>query len=452
MPVHLAFILHLIVTAAALAALYRWYPSRRLATAHTVLIIVVLLGFETLSIRATWPSQALWDFQACYYPAGDAVLHHDLAKLADLYRRTVQGFVNMPIIAFLFSPFALLGATSGSVVYTAAGGAAAVAAWYLLVRLADLRQRERWILALLFVANGPLINGLKFGNTSQFILLALAAGLALLRGNRAAAAGVLLGVVAVLKPAMGLFGVFFLLRRDFRGLAGFMAAGAVLTLLSIAVFGWSFNLFWFQTSILQFGHQWFSAFSVQSIPGFILRFRSDPALMTNWQPVVPTHSEQLTAQALIGLLYLIAATACFSARAAAVSNPRQDDTRRDLQYLLVICLSIVASPLSWSHYYCWLLVPTAFFLGAQSPKDRFSRALGWLAIALVTPLVVWPLQPSNPILMRVYHSVALSHPLFGGLVWFGLIARSLARTRIAVSAGRTTSLVEATQASSSSAV
>jgi hypothetical protein len=314
MPVHLAFILHLIVTAAALAALYRWYPSRRLATAHTVLIIVVLLGFETLSIRATWPSQALWDFQACYYPAGDAVLHHDLAKLADLYRRTVQGFVNMPIIAFLFSPFALLGATSGSVVYTAAGGAAAVAAWYLLVRLADLRQRERWILALLFVANGPLINGLKFGNTSQFILLALAAGLALLRGNRAAAAGVLLGVVAVLKPAMGLFGVFFLLRRDFRGLAGFMAAGAVLTLLSIAVFGWSFNLFWFQTSILQFGHQWFSAFSVQSIPGFILRFRSDPALMTNWQPVVPTHSEQLTAQALIGLLYLIAATACFSAR------------------------------------------------------------------------------------------------------------------------------------------
>ena len=30
--------------------------------------------------------------------------------------------------------------------------------------------------------------------------------------------------------------------------------------------------------------------------------------------------------------------------------------------MIVITLALVASPLSWSHYYCWLLIPAAFLL------------------------------------------------------------------------------------------
>jgi alpha-1,2-mannosyltransferase len=117
-----------------------------------------------------------------------------------------------------------------------------VATWFLLVRLARLELRERWLLALLFLANGPLMHGLKFGNTSHFILFALTAGLVLLRAGRSAAAGALLGAATMIKPPLLLFGVFFALRRDVRGTLGFGAMCAATAVLSVLLFGWADNL------------------------------------------------------------------------------------------------------------------------------------------------------------------------------------------------------------------
>jgi hypothetical protein len=78
----------------------------------------------------------------------------------------------------------------------------------------------------------------------------------------------------------------------------------------------------------------------------------------------------------------------------------------------------------------WLLIPTAFFLGSQLSfaSSRAARGFGWAAVALVTPLVEWPWSISNPGLMTMYSSFVLSHLLFGGLLWFGLVAWWLARS------------------------
>ena len=52
--------------------------------------------------------------------------------------------------------------------------------------------------------------------------------------------------------------------------------------------------------------------------------------------------------------------------------------------------------------------------------------LGWVAIFLATSIVAPPWWSPNPFLMTVYRSLVVSHFLFGGLLWLGLITWSLA--------------------------
>ena len=227
-----------------------------------------------------------------------------------------------------------------------------------------------------------------------------------------------------------LIGLFFLFRRDWRGVAGFSAVGVMTALLSLALFGWSDNLHWFQTSVVEFTRSWLPSFNVQSISGFLLRL--DPnARLSEWVPQTPTSGQNLVAHIFTGLMFLVAALAClrFPAQTGAL-NQTDASSRRDLQYLLVLCLCLVSGPLTWSHYYLWLLIPTAFFLEGRLPLFNAStmRWVGWVAIALVTPLVGWPWSGPSSLVMTVYRTVIMSHLFFGGLLWFGLIAYSLART------------------------
>ena len=54
--------------------------------------------------------------------------------------------------------------------------------------------------------------------------------------------------------------------------------------------------------------------------------------------------------------------------------------------MLVLCMLVVLSPLSWSHYYCWLLIPAAFALGGGL-NIRGSRPLQWLVVAAIAYFV-----------------------------------------------------------------
>jgi hypothetical protein len=324
----------------------------------------------------------------------------------------------------------MLGPNLATALFTLIGVGLTLATWFLLVRLADLELRERWLLALLFLFNGPLLNAVKLGNTSYFILFALAFGLALLRQGRSGWAGVVLGVAAIIKPPLALFALFFALRRDIRGVMGFGGIGAAVSLLSLILFGWDDNLHWFETSVVQYSRGWLGAFAVQSIPAFILRLHGSADILTDWLSHAPAPGEKLVASVLTALIGLIAGAVCLRRRGAGEQSPSDAGQRRDLQYLLVICLCLVSSPMNWAHYFAWLLIPTAFFLGRSLPfpDDRPARVVAWAAIFLVTPLVIWPPNIPNPALMEIYKSWAVSHLLLGGLLWFGVVAWWLART------------------------
>lgn len=393
-------------------------------------LVACVVALELLGFWVSTPPYRFCDFLSAYYPAGQAVLHHDHGALRALTSQGVAGFVNIPVVAYLFAPFGVFRPHVAIVLFTLTGLGFTVASWFLLLRMLRLDLEARWLLALLFLASGPLMNAIRLGNTTQMILFALIAGLMLIRAGRSGVAGAVLGVAAVIKLPLILMGLFFLFRRDWRGVAGFSAVGVLTGLLSLALFGWSDNLHWFQASVVQFSQSWLPSFNVQSISGFLLRLDAN-ARLSEWVPQMPTPGQKLVAHIFTGMIFLVAALACLRlpAKTGALSESGTS-ARRDLQYLFVLCLCLVSSPLTWSHYYLWLLIPTAFFLEGRLPvfNTRAARPVGWGAIALVTPLVGWPWSIHNALLMTVYRTMILSHLFLGGLIWFGLIGYSLART------------------------
>lgn len=394
-------------------------PGLLLAAASVMIVV---------GVKASSPPEFAWDFIHAYYPAGVDAIQNDHDKLRALIGQgTGGGFVNIPIVAYLFAPLGLLSPAAAAVLFSAMGLGLTAAAWLLLCRLAQLDLRERWTLGLLFVVNGPLLNSFKYGNLSYFILFALVGGLALMHAKRSVAAGLLLGVATVIKPPLALFGFLFLFRRDVRGLAAYGAVGVSTILLSLLVFGLDDNLLWFQSCIVQYSKGWLPTFSVQSVTAFILRLNPD-ANLTEWVTQLPTAGQKLAEQVVVGVIFLIALAACVRRPGAPDDLPETASRRLTLQFLMVICLCLVTSPLAWSHYYAWLLVPTAFFIGANNlfGHSRATRLVGWAAIALVTPLNGWPSTFSDPLIQTAYRSVFMSHALIGGLLWFGLVALALA--------------------------
>ena len=67
------------------------------------------------------PRVLFTDFRKAYYPAGSAALEgHAALKPLFEFQRGVHGFVNLPIVAYLFAPFGLLpGQVCGSGLFRA---------------------------------------------------------------------------------------------------------------------------------------------------------------------------------------------------------------------------------------------------------------------------------------------------------------------------------------------
>ena len=423
----LLLLLNLVVIAGGLFALRAMPQTEPAALGLPVTVIAVCAAIAIFVFAISDPSPIFWDFHQAYYSAGKAVLESPDA-LRQQIEKGVSGFVNLPIVAYIFTPFAALDSWWGSAaVFSLLGLVAVAVTWLLLAEMTGLKGRPRWLLLFLFAANGPLHYSVKEGNTSHLVLLALVAGLQLLRTHRAYAAGALLAIGALIKLPLLLFGAYFVLRRSFPAAIGFTFVSALAGLLSLATFGLDLHLQWLQECVLRFSSNPVGAFNDQSIAGFLARLIESPEILREWQPHAASPLQRISGSALTGLLYLTAILACLRPSSGSRTGISGQDDERDLEYLIVLTLAIVASPLSWTHYYLWLLMPFAFFLSPYSPiaTSPAGRKLAWTGIFLTTPAVMY-LAFTSEVLVTLYSKFLVSHVLFGGLIWFALIARARA--------------------------
>jgi hypothetical protein len=363
------------------------------------LIFAVLIAALYALLSQPGKGERLSDFMKAYYAAGDALLHGGAAALWPLIQ--TADFVNIPAVAWLFVPFAALGPGFAKLAFTGLGLVAAAAAGALLAREAPPARRP--VIFMLFVASGPLWYSVLVGNISHVVLLVLLCALLSLRSGRPYVAGLLLGTAAVLKPMFLLFGVYFLLRRNWRVALGGASVIAAAVLLSIGLFGMDYTIGWYQQCIATFATQPMGAANNQSIDGFLLRLWTGTALLRDWQPhVLPTGARAIK-DIFVIILFTMTIMTLWKNRMAQANYLCAGLCAEDyLEYCLILTICIILSPISWTHYYTMLLIVFGIYVAGRLPhlSDRISR---WLITGSI-------------VLCSIPVRIPLVEPAFAGIV------------------------------------
>jgi hypothetical protein len=89
----------------------------------------------------------------------------------------------------------------------------------------------------------------------------------------------------------------------------------------------------------------------------------------------------------------------------------------------VLMLMLLASPLTWTHYYAFLVLPLAAYAARRTPARGAWRAIVTVAAMLVSLPVVLP-RVSNPLLAALTERVLISHFAWGGMLLLGCLCAS----------------------------
>lgn len=358
------------------------------------------------------PPALFSDFYKAYYPAAQALTAADWQSAWLGLEPGVGGFVNLPILAWLFVPFLILGKIASGWAFLFFGAAALLISWLIVARNLVSAALAGPMLFLILV-NGPMINSLREGNTTHIAFFAVICGLALWKAGWSFLAGLLLGVAAIIKIPLLLFGIYFLLRRNWPVVSGGLAAICATALLSVGVHGLAPNIAWYDDSVAPYLGRAVAAFNVQSVDGFLVRLASGTEGLFDWtaRDISPLHKVvRLVIFAATGLAFLWI-TRCFEARTASF------DKRDYLEFSLILAIAIVLSPISWTHYYLFFLLPFGLYLAGKfgPTTDATIRCLMWSGFVLTAlPVILMPID--SDMFLEIWSRSGVSSYFLGGVL------------------------------------
>jgi alpha-1,2-mannosyltransferase len=334
----------------------------------------LLLGIASWNISA--PRNLFSDYLKGYYPAGRSLWSADYS-LESLYQSVA--FVNLPIVSVILAPFSAISPPAiAAAAFFAAGLLATAMALWILCRLADPRRPVQIaIIATLTLVNGPLIYSLREGNTTHFVLLLLALYISETENRSSYIGGCLVGVASIIKLPLLIFLLYFIATGRFRSAAGFLIVVSASFVASIYIFGLETHETWYKSTIEPFSGGVVGAYNVQTIDSFVLRLFTGPLHLRDYLP----HQRSIEHAAI----RVTAIVTLISLSWIAVRRYRGTQADRDiLSFCLVLILALMASPLSWSHYFSLLLVCYALYLGGRLPlsSDRCTQLLIGCGIVL----------------------------------------------------------------------
>jgi hypothetical protein len=387
--------------------------------ASWLFFLVVGLGAAAMAafvFVASQPYGVFEDFRLAYYEGGRAALEGGAAWSA-LYARGVDGFVNLPILAYLFAPFALFGPDAGAFLFFAAGVGAMVWSWRQLTTLFALSPEQSAIVLFAFACFGPLLYSFREGNISHLLLPLILQTLLDFRAKKELRAGALWGVIALVKPPLILLCVYLVLRMRWRAAGAALAMGLGVTLLSVAIFGLPLHLEWYEASIAPFAAGPIPGYNAQSIASMIARFETGVSGYRDWTPHILSS---------LGRGVVLAATALLVGAFGWIAWRKKADWDRvfETEIALLILLTCLVSTLAWSHYFVWA-APALILLWTGRKDARFGAwpliagfALLAPAVFLGYPLETGRLGPLSPFIV--------SHMTLGALVTYAALLRQRA--------------------------
>jgi alpha-1,2-mannosyltransferase len=348
-----------------------WITTAAGAAAVVIALVVLYSAYNPL----------MNDFEVYYY-GGSRVLQTGEAGANELYApRDGLPFTYPPFAALLFAGLALLPLGASSLIFstTALAGAAVVAAW-LSRHYFGLRSWRRsfsdWRFRTVALAGtaailllGPWRDTFDFGQINIILMGLILADFALYGKDRAGEirwpAGLLIGIAAGIKLTPLAFGLYFLVRRDFKALA-WMAGGFFGSIaLAWAVIPNASLTFW--TKVLpDTGRIGGPAYLDNlSVKGLLLHVGLPDSGLTSVLWLVL--SLGLAALAALVIKWAVAADENFVAVSATA------------------VLMLLISPVSWSHHWVWMAVALpsmAFALQRVPSRSGKLRLYGWIIVAV----------------------------------------------------------------------
>ena len=353
--------------------------------------ILTIAGVLTLAV-AVWflytdYKPFLNDFEVYFYGGGKVLQGGDLYAVRD-----GLPFTYPPFAALLFAGLAVMGFFASSMVFiiAALAGAAVVAAWlarhYFGLKtwrsaFADYRFRTTALVgtgAILLL--GPWRDTFVFGQINIILMGVILADFALYGKVRAGLirwpAGLLIGLAAGVKLTPLAFGLYFLVRRDFKAL-GWMAAGFFGSIaIAWAILPQASLAFW--TQILpDTGRIGGPAYVDNlSVKGLLLHFGMPDSSLTSLVWMVLS----------LGLAIL----------AALVIKWAVDVEENFIAVSATAILMLLISPVSWSHHWVWVAVALpsmAFAMHRVPSRSGRMRTAGWIIVACST--VAFYMTPKN---------------------------------------------------------
>lgn len=370
------------------------------------LIMVVFL------LTISQPSALLNDFNKAYYPAGKLIFQDS----ASLYKDECHtGFVNIPIIAILCIPFSMFNLDIAQFLVSILSVLCLVLTIYILVKNNNFSKKQILLLLGLFVINGPLAYSLREGNSTHFVLLLLLDALIFLETKGEVWAGILLAISALIKLPLFLFGIYFLLRKRWRVFLAMSVATGVVVGASLLLFGIDLHQVWLQQCVLPNSGNPVAAYNVQSLDGFLARLLTDGNLF-NWNPVIVGWQFKVVRYVLLSML--VGGAIWIGWR----SKPPITSEDENLEFSIVLCMAVIISPISWTHYYLFLLLPLSLYVTQRLavPLERSWFNLIMLS-AILMSLPVKRVKLDEPVLMFLISKILSSHYLYGGLLLLGVL-------------------------------
>lgn len=353
---------------------------------------------------------ALNDFVG-YYKAGDSFA---LGEVERLYEPGRKWFTNLPVVSALFAPLGSLPYPTAWLLFwwiqLVAWGATYALLLYGLQRHFPPFTAPRVLAAtVVFLAFAPVMRRcLVQGQTTPIMLLLMTGSWLLLHARRSKAAGVLMGVVCIIKiPPMLLVGGALARRR----------LALSLTALALVVFAVVVSWLAFPSELLgQYaervitsnagrGH---AAFNNRSLEAFWLRLLTDRSLL-DWYPLPsPPWVAFVSFASSFGLLTLVAwrgRRLWWPSRAPDDSDGRTGSL--ELELALGSALMLLVFPIVWIHYALFLALPLTVL-----PFWWMARQLPARPLVVVVLLLGWWLVSGTEVPSNVAVGSRLYDPVF----------------------------------------
>lgn len=353
-----------------------------------------------------------FDFTDAYYSAGRAAL----IDLTQLYSAEISvfGFVNFPLLAYLFAPFGLLSNQIAGQIFFSMGYISIIPLAYWLIKVAELDGWKRWFMLGVLTINDSLEYSLDIGNTTHFIMVGMLISLWWLKQGRDWLAGILLGFSGLIKLSFIPSLAYFFIRQHWRVVGGGLLVAGLAIGLSLLVIPLSLNIEWLEKNILSTAGHSIAAYNNQSLSGFLARHLIPGSDVYSWVPIPLEPEFNIVSGILMALFYLPVVI-------IIVTDWKSQRTTSQyiLEFIIVFVCSLLTSPISWTHYYMLLLIPIALYL----KEYVFEVRRFWLNVLFGCSLVLLssPFSLTFALFERTDQRIFLSLHFIGGIFLYVLL-------------------------------